>query len=324
MLNYLIRRLLYMIPITVGVMFLTFLLFFVLQTPRAMALRILGPKAPRQAIENWLHNRGYDKPMLVNMQPGESLWNSQFFHHMKSLAIFDLGKSDATGEPVMEMFKRGAIPSLLIMTPSFFLGLYLSVSASLFLVFVRESWFDQIGVFWCVVAMSIPPMIYVIIGQWLIAVQFAWLPAFGFDLTGWGTARYLALPVFVAILSGLGSDIRLYRAVFIEEIRQEYVRTAQAKGASGIRVLFGHILKNGMISLITMVVASLPFLIMGSLVLENFFGIPGLGNLTMNAIRTSDFAVVRASVYLGSLLYLFGLLLTDICYAMVDPRLRFQ
>lgn len=322
--NYILRRLLSAIPIIFGVMLLTFLLFFVIQTPRAMALRILGPKTPPEAVQNWLHNRGYDKPSFVNLRPGEHWWDSQFVNHMRSLATFDLGRSYFTQEPVSEMFKRGMLPSLLITLPAFVVGLALAVSAALLLVMVRDSWLDLAGALACVVMMSVPYMAYVIFGQWLMGVKLPWFPAFGFDLSGFGTVRFLVLPVALAVFAGLGSDVRLYRAIFLEEIRQDYVRTALAKGASGRRVLFVHVLKNGMISLVTLVVASLPFLIMGSLVLESFFGIPGLGNLMMDAIRTSDFAVVRASVYLGSLLYLGGLLLTDVAYALVDPRVRLQ
>lgn len=322
--NYLFRRLLSAIPILIGVMLLTFLLFFVMQTPRAMALRILGPKAPPETVANWLHHRGYDKPRFLNLRPGERMWDTQFVRHMTALARFDLGRSDATGEPVAAMFRRGMIPSLLITLPVFLVGLCLAVSVALLLVLARESALDFVGALLCVGMMSVPYMAWVIFGQWLMGVKLTWFPAFGFDLAGFGAVRFLVLPVALAVLAGLGADVRLYRAVFLEEIRQDYVRTARAKGASARRVLFVHVLKNGMISLATLVVASLPFLIMGSLVLESFFGIPGLGNLMMNAIRTSDFAVVRASVWLGSLLYLGGLLLTDLAYALVDPRVRFQ
>jgi peptide/nickel transport system permease protein len=324
MFSYLIRRVLYMIPIVIGVMVITFVLFYVVQQPRQMAMRILGVKASSQAIENWLHNRGYDKPVYFNTRPGEKLWDSQFFRSMKALAVFDLGVSDATGDPVLAMFKRGAIPSLMITLPAFLLGLFLAVALSLFLVFVRESLIDVMGIIVCVAMMSIPIMVYVIFGQWLFANQLRYFPAFGFNLEGISTARFLALPVLIMVIGGLGSDVRLFRAIFLEEVRAEYVRTAQAKGASNARVLLVHVLKNGMIALVTLIVASLPFLIMGTLVLESFFGIPGLGNLAMNAIHTADFAVVRADVYLGSLLYLLGLLLTDICYAALDPRIRFN
>ncbi len=324
MASYLIRRILYMVPIIFGVMVITFVLFFVVQSPTAMAKRILGPKAKPEAIQNWLHNRGYDKPRFINTQPGATWWDSQFVHQMKALATFDLGYSDATGESIARMFRQGAIPSLLITVPSFIFGFLISLSAALFFVFVRDSRTDLFGVILCVAMMSIPIQVYVIFGQWLIAVKTSYLPAFGFYLSGASTIKFLVLPVILYTLADLGGEVRLYRTIFLEEIHQEYVKTAQAKGVSPARVLFVHVLKNGMISIITLVVASLPFLIIGSLVLENFFGIPGLGNLTVNAIRTSDFAVVRTTVYLGSLLYLVGLLLTDICYAAVDPRIRFQ
>ena len=324
MFNYFLRRLLYAVPIVFGVMVLTFALFFLVQSPKMAAKRNLGPKATPQAVENWLHQRGYDKPRFFNTGPGQKLFDSQFFNHMRSLTTFDLGNSDATGEPVLEKFRKGAIPSLLITVPAFALGIFLSLAISLFMAFVRKSLLDVGGVIACVALMSIPIMVYVIVGQWLIAMQMSWLPAFGFDPSGLTTAKFLLLPLIVYVSAGLGGDVRMYRAIFLEEVHQDYVRTAQAKGASHSRVLFLHVLKNGMISLITLVVASLPFLIMGSLVIENFFGIPGLGSLMIDAIRTLDYAVVNAAVYLGSLLYLSGLLLTDLCYAAVDPRIRFK
>jgi len=330
MLNYLIRRLLYMVPILLGVMFITFVLFNVMNTPQQMAYRILGPKAHSQDITNWLSNHGYlDRegkqiPTYLNTAPGKSLFDSLYFRSMRRFATFDLGTSFATNEPVMDMIKRGAIPSLCITLPAFILGLFLSVSAALLLVFVRDSLIDRWGTVICVASMSIPITVYVIYGQLFAAKIFPWFPAFGFNMEGLSTARFVALPVFIMLISGLGVDVRMYRAIFLEEVRADYIRTAQAKGASHARVLLVHMFKNGLISLITLVVAALPFLIMGTLVLESFFGIPGLGNLMTTAIQTSDFGVIQAYVYFGSLLYLFGLLVTDICYAAADPRIRLQ
>jgi peptide/nickel transport system permease protein len=322
MLNYIIRRTLFMIPIVFGVMLITFVLFFVVQSPDQMARRILGSKAPPETIANWLENRGYDNPRFLNLRQGANPFDSLFFNSMKSLLVFDLGKSDITGEPVIEMFRQGALPSLLLTLPAFVAGLLAAIGLSLFLVYVRDSALDTWGIVLCVALMSIPIMVYVIFGQWVLANQLKYFPVFGFSMDGIGAARFLALPVSIMVLGGIGSDVRLFRTIFLEEIRTDYVRTALAKGASNARVLGVHVLKNGMISLITLIVASLPFLIMGSLVIENFFGIPGLGNLAIKAIHTSDFSVVRTTVYLGSLLYLGGLLLTDICYAAVDPRIR--
>jgi len=322
--SYFLRRLLYTIPIILGVMVITFALFFLLQKPEIMAKRILGPKAQPQAVANWLHQRGYDKPIFVNTEPGANPFDSQFFTQMKALATFDLGVSDATGEPVLAQFKRGALPSLMITLPAFLLGICLAVGLSLLLVYVRESPLDLAGVIGSVVLMSIPAMVYVIFGQWLFAVEWRYFPAFGFNLDSIGMVRFLVLPVCILVIAGLGTDVRLYRAIFLEEIRNEYVRTAQAKGLTAGGVLLHHVLKNGLINIITLTVSALPMLILGSLILEQFFGIPGLGDMALQAIRSSDFAVIRATTYIGSLLYLAGLLLTDLCYAMVDPRVKFE
>ncbi len=330
MLNYFIRRLLYMVPILLGVMVITFALFNVFATPHEMALQNLGPKASQQAIDNWLHNRGYvdasgvPYPLFINTQPGKAWYDSLFLRNMKRFVTFDLGTSFATGEPVMDMIKRGALPSLCITLPAFIVGLAMAIGASLLLVFVKDSPLDRWGTVLCVAGMSIPITVYVIFGQWMAANLFNYFPAFGFNLEGFSTARFVALPVAIMVLSGLGGDIRMYRAIFLEEVRAEYIRTAQAKGASHARVLLVHMFKNGSIAVITLVVAALPFLIMGTLVLESFFGIPGLGNLMTTAIAQKDFGVIQADVWLGSLLYLFGLLLTDLCYAVADPRIRLQ
>jgi len=324
MFKYFIRRLLYAIPIVLGVMVITFALFYLLQKPDIMARRILGPKASQQAVDNWIKQRGYDKPVFVNFNKGANPLDSQFVNYISSLATFHLGVSDVSGQPVIERFKEGAIPSLSITVPAFFLGLALSISLSLFFVYVRETKIDFAGTIFAVALMSIPIMVYVIFSQWLFTVVLKYFPAFGFSLDGPGMVRFIALPVMILIFGGLGTDLRLYRAIFLEEIRNEYVRTAYAKGVSSGAVLLRHVLKNGMINIITLTVAALPMLILGSLVLEDFFGIPGLGSMALDAIRTSDFAVIRATTYIGALLYLAGLLLTDFCYAWVDPRIKLQ
>jgi peptide/nickel transport system permease protein len=324
MVAYLIRRLFFFVPIVFGVMLLTFVLFFVVQSPDAMARRVLGPKATPKAVENWLHNRGYDKPLLLN-RTGQGPWHdSLFLNQMGRLARFDLGKSDVTNRPLAEDFREGALPSLLLTVPAFFVGLALSVVVALYLVFIRNRVVDLAASLACVALMSVPVMVYIIAGQFLVAQVLNYFPAFGFQLEGFSTAKFLLLPVALMVVSGLGADVRLFRAMFIEEMGQDYIRTARAKGVSSALVLLRHVFKNGLINLITLVVASLPFLIMGSVVLENFFGIPGLGNKLFSAIQAPDFAVVQASVFLGSLLYLGGLLLTDVCYAWADPRIRLQ
>jgi len=324
MASYILRRILYMVPILFGVMVITFVVFNVVTRPEEMARRMLGPRASQQQVEEWKKQRGYDKPLFLNLKGEGGFLDTQFVLAVRQMATFDLGVSDATGEPISQMIRRGILPSLCLTLPAFALGLFLSVSIALLLVFVRESLIDRWGVVLSVAVMSVPIIVYVIFGQWLAASWLNYFPAFGFNPEGFSTVRFIALPVAIMVLSGLGSDVRLYRAIFLEEIKADYIRTAQAKGASGTRVLFTHVLKNGLISLITLVVSSLPFLIMGTLVIENFFGVPGLGNMAVKAITTSDFALVRANVYFGSILFLVGLLITDLCYAAADPRIRLR
>ncbi len=330
MIAYIFRRLLYAIPTVFGVMLITFILFFVWGSRETMAKAQLGQRARPTEVRNWLHEHGYDKPLIINAAWADSTyhhaeqpwWDSIFIQQIKNFTVFELGESDFNREPIGEKIRSGMIPSLLITAPAMFVGLFLAVALALVQVFYRASALDTGMTVACAVLMSIVPMAYIISAQNLMAVTLKWFPAFGFDLQGWGTIRFLMLPVTVMGVIYLGSDVRLYRSIFLEEIAQDYIRTAQAKGVNARGVLFKHVLKNGAISLITLVVAHLPLLIMGSLLIENFFGIPGLGGLVVNALQKQDFAIVRAAVFIGSLLYLFGLLLTDICYAVADPRIR--
>ncbi len=333
MLSYLLRRILYAPLIIVGVMLVTFVMYFVTQKPEIMARNVLGKRATPQTTYDWLHTRGYDKPLFFNVgQKREApdghpyastgFFDTIFFNQMKRYATFDLGVSDVTGRELKQVFKEGAIPSLLLTLPAYIVGFFIATGFALFLVFVRKSALDTSGVIVCVALMSVPPMVYIIFGQAVVALGLNYFPAFGYDPHGLGVIRFLALPVSLIIVMSLGHDVRLYRAIFLEEIAQDYVRTAQAKGVSGNRLLFVHVLKNGMIALITLVVAHLPLLILGSLLVENFFGIPGLGNLLISSIGNSDLAVIRSTTFLTSILYIIGLTLTDVCYALVDPRIR--
>jgi peptide/nickel transport system permease protein len=322
MFSYILRRLLYAVPILAGVMLITFLLFFVVQPPSARARAILGEKSKPEQVALWLKSHGYDKPSFINTRPGERFYDTLFVNQMKRLVTFDFGLSDKTNRPIAKTFIEGVKPSLWLTLPAFGAGFVMAVGLSLYQVFVRYTALDRFGVFLCVALMSLPPMIYMFIGQSALALHLSYFPAYGFDIRGWETWKFVVLPVLLMVVMYLGHDVRLYRTIFLEEITQDYVRTALAKGVPQSRVLFIHVLKNGLISLITLVVAHLPFLIMGSLLVENFFGIPGLGNALVHAIQTGDAAMVNALVYLGALLYLGGLILTDICYALADPRIR--
>ncbi len=323
MFSYIIRRLLYAIPVIFGVMLLTFTLFFVIQSPQMMARKQLGKLATPANTQAWLAKRGYDRPRFFNTQPGKNLiTDTIFYSYVKRLCTFDLGISDRTGRSLNEVFRERALPSILLTVPAFIAGFIMAVGLALYLTFIRHSKLDFAGGIVCIALMSLPPMLYIIFGQAVVALSINYFPASGYALDGFSTLRFLMLPVTIMVAMHLGYDVLLYRAIFLEEIAQDYVRTAQAKGVSSVRLLFVHVLKNGLIALITLVVAYLPLLVMGSVLLENFFNIPGLGNLVVEAIHVSDFATIMAVAYVGALLYLVGLLLTDICYGLADPRIR--
>jgi len=214
-------------------------------------------------------------------------------------------------------------PSLAIALPTFIVGLLSYLSFALLLVFFRGTALDTSGVILLVALMSISGLFYVIGGQYLMGKLWHWFPISGYQpgLDAW---KFMVMPVLVGLIGGIGDSTRFYRALFIEEIGKDYVRTARAKGLSDLRVLFKHVLGNAMIPILTGVVVVIPRLFMGSLIIESFFGIPGLGSYTIDAIQAQDFAIVRSMVFLGSLLYIIGLVLTDISYTWADPRVRLE
>jgi peptide/nickel transport system permease protein len=323
--SYLIRRVLYAIPILIGVNLLTFVLFFVVNTPDDMARAQLGNKrVTQQAIEQWKAARGYDKPLLYNSKaPGVgSITNTIFFEKSIKLFAFDFGYAE-DGRAIGHEITMRMGPSLAIALPVFVLGLYVAVSFALMLVFFRATYLDFWGVVACVAMMSISALFYIIGGQYLVSKLWQLVPISGYSAS-LDAAKFLILPVIVGVVSGIGASTRWYRTIFLEEINRDYVRTARAKGLSELVVLFRHVLKNAMIPILTGVVVVIPLLFLGSLLTESFFAIPGLGSYTIDAIRGEDFAVVRAMVFLGSVLYIIGLLLTDISYTLVDPRVRLQ
>ncbi len=323
MLAYLIRRLLYAIPILIGVNLLTFALFFVVNTPEDMARMQLGIKrVTPEAIEKWKQQHGYDKPMFINTNLSGWLRVSDtiFFEKSARMLVFDFGFSD-DGRNISREIQTRMLPSLAIALPTFFLGLMLYISFALLMTLFRASALDSIGVTLCVILMSISGLFYIIGGQFLVSKLWHWVPISGYA-DGVAGLRFLVLPVLIGIVGGIGASSRWYRTIFLEEMGKDYVRTARAKGLTELQVLFRHILKNAMIPILTGVVVVVPLLFMGSLLTESFFGIPGLGSYTIDAINAQDFGVVRAMVFLGSLLYIVGLILTDLSYTLVDPRVR--
>jgi peptide/nickel transport system permease protein len=325
MFAYIVRRLLYALPILIGVNLITFGLFFVVNSPDDMARMHLGVKrVTPEAIERWKVERGYDRPLFFNAAADDEKRFTETIFFDKSLRMFalDFGQAD-DGRDIAREIRDRMGPSLAIALPTFLLGLVVSVSFALLLVFFRATYLDFWGVVLCVAMMSISSLFYIIGGQWLVSKVWALVPISGYS-PGLDSARFLILPVLISVLAGVGSSARWYRTIFLEEVSRDYVRTARAKGLSELAVLFRHVLKNAMIPILTGVVVVIPMLFMGSLLVESFFGIPGLGSYTIDAINAQDFAVVRAMVFIGSVLYIIGLLLTDISYTLVDPRVRLE
>jgi peptide/nickel transport system permease protein len=325
MLAYLIRRLLYALPILIGVNVITFALFFIVNTPDDMARMHLGVKrVTPEAIEKWKAERGYDKPLFWNdVAAGtDKLTTTIFFGKSVKMFALDFGRADDGRDIAREIGQR-MNPSLAVAVPVFALGLFSAISFALLLVYFRATYLDFAGVVLCVAMMSVSGLFYIIGGQWLVSKVWHLVPISGYA-EGLTAAKFVILPVIVSVLAGIGSSARWYRTIFLEEYTKDYVRTARAKGLSERLVLFRHVLRNALIPILTGAVVVIPTLFMGSLLIEAFFGIPGLGSYTIDAINAQDFAVVRAMVFIGSALYIVGLLLTDISYTLVDPRIRLQ
>jgi peptide/nickel transport system permease protein len=316
---------LYAIPILIGVNLITFTLFFVVNTPDDMARMHLGIKrVTPEAIFKWKQERGYDKPLVYNSAENgaDKFTNTIFFEKSTAMFIFDFGRAD-DGRDIAHEIKTRMLPSLTIALPVFILGLISYITFALVMVFFRATYIDFWGVVLCVAIMSVSLLFYVIGGQFLISKLWHLVPISGFS-SGLDMGKFLVLPVIIGVFSGSGASTRWYRTIFLEEMGKDYVRTARAKGLPESIVLFRHVLGNAMIPILTGAVVLIPSLFMGSLILESFFGIPGLGSYTIDAINSQDFAVVRAMVFLGSFLYIIGLILTDISYTLVDPRIRLE
>lgn len=325
MIAYLVRRLLYAIPILVGVNLITFALFFVVNSPDDMARAQLGGKhVTAEAVQRWKAERGYDKPLFLNAQaPGLGvLTETIFFTKSARLFVGDFGRAE-DGRDIAREIRTRMGPSLAIAVPTFVLGLFVTVSLALMLAFFRATALDFWGVALCVAMMSVSSLFYIIGGQFLISKLWRLVPISGYGggIEAW---KFLVLPVLIGIVAGIGGGARWYRTIFLEEIGKDYVRTARAKGLLEVAVLFRHVLRNALIPILTGVVVVIPTLFLGSLLTESFFGIPGLGSYTIDAIQAQDFAVVRAMVFIGSVLYIVGLMLTDLSYTLVDPRIRFE
>jgi peptide/nickel transport system permease protein len=303
---YLARRVAYGFATVIGVLLLLFALFFLYASPTEMARRAVGDKAPPEALAQWIHNHGYDRPRLWNPEhPLDTL----LVDHFRRMLSFDFGRSDADDSPISGQLRRRMLPSLMVTVPLFVAGLVISVGLALFVAYFRETYIDRAGVVLCVLAMSVSILLYIIGGQYLVGKVLRWFPISGFDPTPALVARFLALPWVVGLLGSVGGDVRFYRTVFVEETG---------------RVMLQHVLRNAMIQILTRVVVQIPFLFTGALLLESFFGIPGLGSMTVDAINGNDFSTLRVMVFIGTVLFVLGQIATDVGYTLVDPRVRLE
>ena len=315
MLRYAVKRLLELIPTTIGILVLTFILFHVVGGSPAEV--ILGKNATKESIAAFNHKYGYDRPLLVNFRDERPFWDSQFLNFVRQLAKGDLGVSTEYDEPVADILKRGVGPSLSLTVPILIAGTIVALGLALLCAAFRGRTPDKAVLVLSTILMSVNYVVWVLAGQFVLAYKCGLFPIWGYK-----SAFYLVLPVIIGVFSSLGVDVRFFRTAILDEIYKPYVRTAMAKGLSRTTVLVKHVLRNSLIPIVTYVSLAIPYLFTGSLMLESFFGIPGLGNVSLNAMHSADMAVVRAVVVLGALLYQIVNLVTDLAYAWLDPRVR--
>jgi peptide/nickel transport system permease protein len=307
MLAYVVRRVVYMIPVLLGVALLVFILFHgVGEDPVRVAL---GTHATAESIADLERKWGLDQPLPM-----------QFVDFLGQIVTFDYGTSFETGAKLSEVFKHGAAVSLSLTVPPFVIGLLINVSLGLLVAYYRGSWLDRFATAFFVGAMSISYLVYIIAFQYVVGYQLGWVPISGYE-SGWAGIEYLLLPWVIMVVVGMGEDIRMYRTVFLDETHADYVRTARAKGVGELRMLFRHVLKNAMIPIVTYSMVAIPFLILGAFLMERYFSLPGVGDLLINAINTGDFPVLKGLTMLMAIGYSGIVLLTDIVYAWVDPRI---
>jgi peptide/nickel transport system permease protein len=310
MINFLIRRTLYAIPVLLGVALITLLLFNVAGgDPVAIKL---GKNPSPAEVEALRLELGLNQPVWF-----------QYLDFLRQIVTLDFGMSWTDNTPVREIFWRGLGPTLSLSLPAFSIGSLLAVSVSLLVAFFRGSVLDRVTTLTAIAGISVSSLVYILVGQWLLADQWKLFPIWGYEY-GWGAIYFLGLPIIIWVLLSVGTDVRYYRTVALEEINRDYVRTARSKGLSELNILFRHVLRNCAVPIITRMTIAIPFLIMGSFLMEIFFGIPGLGSTLYTAITSSDLPVVKAFTMIGAVLYVLFNILADVLYAIFDPRIRLQ
>jgi len=325
MLGFMLRRLGYGLAILVGVNLFTFFLFFSVNTPDDMArLNIGGKRVTQEQIEKWKAERGYDRPLYWNPKEEGTAKVTRTVLWERSVSLFalDFGRSDSgRSVDIGHEIKTRMGVSLQLAVPLFILQVIASTAFALLLVFFRHSKIDFWGVVLCVLMLSISSLFYIIVGQFFFSRTLHLVPISGYA-GGLDAVKFLLMPIGLSLLARLGTEARLYRAMFLEETGKDYVRTARAKGLPESVVLFRHVLKNALIPIITSAGSYLPYVFLGSLVFESFFGIPGLGAFVIEAIAGQDFAIVRSMVFVGAVLYILSYIAIDLAYTWADPRVR--
>jgi peptide/nickel transport system permease protein len=305
---YLVRRLLQMIPTLLGVVLFVFALFkFVGGDPAEI---LAGLNATPEQVDAIRQQLGLNEP-----------WYKQLWIFLQQIATFEWGKSWATQEAVSHIFATRLPATLTVMTPILILDVLLAIPIALGVAYVRGSLTDRTLMVVTTVALSISFLVYVIVGQYLFGFQLGWFPVQGWSDSTWtNLTTFVPLPVLLAVMVGVAPQTRLYRSFFLDELGQDYVRTARAKGLAERPVLFKHVLRNAMIPILTNVGLALPGIFVGSFLIEVFFSIPGLGREVLLAVNRSDYPVIQAAtVYLAMLTMLINLA-TDLLYKVVDPR----
>jgi peptide/nickel transport system permease protein len=300
-----------MIPVLLGVSLIIFILFNVVSgDPTAV---LLGKNATAQQMSDLREQLGLNKSLPL-----------QYLDVVKSAFTFDFGYSWATKQEISKMIWQGAFPSLCLSVPAFLISTVLSLLISLFVAYFRGKGIDLFVRVFCIAGMSISALAYILFFQWFFAFKLGWFEISGFESSFPELVSYVALPAIIWIVLSIGPDVRFFRTVILDEIYQDYVRTARSKGLSDVKILLTHVLRNAMIPIITYVVIQIPSLILGALLLENFFSIPGLGGMTLNALNSSDFPVMKAMAILSSVGYIIFGLISDILYTVADPRIKFK
>lgn len=339
MAGYILRKLMYMPFILLGVIVITFVLFFMVTSPEALARQRLGPKAGQVQIYEWMQSSGYltfteeglDKKNAESKEPPQLIEGKDFVYtdkftllgrYIRDIATFNFGL-DRRDRPVAGVIYEGMWASLALTLPAFLLAELLGVFFGLFAAMYRQSRIDHVLVISAILIMSVNTIALYMFGQKFLAADWNYFPVRGYA-DGLGALRYLALPILLYVFISYGERLRFNRIVMLDETNQDYVRTARAKGLDENRVLFKHVFRNTLIPLITRWVVAIPGLYLGALVLESFFSIPGLGYLTVDAIANSDVNVVRATVVLGAISFMFANLVSDLLYAAADPRVKLE